>query len=427
MLILAVLPSIIQISESMTVAQENFETKSRNGLPHLSAVELASVGLVRKMGPLSRTDLAELLDLSRGSVTAIAGNLVELKVLTEVGHGKSEGGRRPKLLDINAGLGYIAGVDIGATSVDLALADFRGEILERRSESADVRDAPDQVLGRVNSFITDMLERQGATEKDLVGLGIGVPGPVQFPSGLLIEPPLMPAWDSFPIKDYLRRKFPQVNPAVDNDVNIMAMGEARVGGGKGIENFFYIKIGTGIGCGVIVRNEIYRGSDGTAGDVGHICVDYNGPICHCGNAGCLEVLAAGPAIAKRGMEAANKGDSKIMADRMEINNGKLTAKDVGSAAAAGDQAALRIIAESGKMIGGVLAGLVNFSNPRAIFIGGGVSKIGHHLLSTIRQATLRRATALSTRALIIDYSELGDDAGVYGAIWLAIENVFVSA
>ena len=409
----------------MTVAQDSLEMKSQNGLPSLSAVELTAVGLVRTMGPLSRTDLAELLDLSRGSVTAIAGNLVELNVLSEVGHRKSEGGRRPKLLDVNAGLGFIAGVDIGATSVDLALADFRGEILERRSEPADVRDAPNQVLDRVNELITNMLTEQGAVERDLVGLGIGVPGPVQFPSGLLIEPPLMPAWDSFPIKKYLRRKFPQVNPAVDNDVNIMAMGEARVGGGKGIENFFYIKIGTGIGCGVIARSESYRGCAGTAGDVGHICVDYNGPICHCGNSGCLEIMAAGPAIAKRGMGAAKNGESKIMAKGMEINNGKLTAKDVGNAAAAGDQAAIRIIAESGRMIGGVLAGLVNFYNPRAIFIGGGVTKIGHHLLSTIRQATLRRATSLSTRSLIIDYSNLGEDAGVYGAIWLAIENVFI--
>ncbi|MFV1949739.1 MAG: ROK family protein [Anaerolineales bacterium] len=411
----------------MTVGQETIVKKSSNGLPRLSSVELEAVNLVRKKGPLSRTDLAELLDLSRGSVTAIVGNLVELEVLTEVGHGKSEGGRRPRLLDINGKLGFIAGVDIGATSVDLALANFRGELLERRSEPADVRDAPERVLDRVNELITGMLEMQGATEKDLVGLGIGVPGPVQFPSGLLIEPPLMPAWDSFPIKDYLRRKFPQVNPAVDNDVNIMAMGEARVGGGKGIENFFYIKIGTGIGCGVIAKGDIYRGSDGTAGDVGHICVDYNGPICHCGNQGCLEVLAGGPAIARRGEQAALKGESVILAGRMEKQDGVLTPEDVGRAAADGDQAANRIIYESGRMIGGVLAGLVNFYNPRAIFIGGGVSKIGHNLLSTIRQATLKRATALSTKSLIIDYSELGEDAGVHGAIWLAIENVFVSA
>ncbi|MCK4791422.1 MAG: ROK family transcriptional regulator [Desulfobacteraceae bacterium] len=400
--------------------------KSSNGLPRLSAAELAAVDLVRKKGPLSRTAIAEYLEISRGSVTAIAGNLVDLNVLTEVGHGKSEGGRRPRLLDVNAELGYIAGVDIGATSVDLALADFQGSILERKAEPADVREEPDQVLDRIIDLIVEMLSSQGAEITDLVGLGIGVPGPVQFPAGLLIEPPLMPAWDSFPIKRFIRQRIPQINPVVDNDVNIMAIGEARVGGGKGLDNFFYIKIGTGIGCGVINNGHIYRGSDGTAGDVGHICVDYNGPICHCGNTGCLESMAAGPAIAQRGREAAESGESEIMAKRLELNRGELTSKDVGEAAAAGDQAANRIINESGRMIGGVLAGLVNFYNPRAIFIGGGVSNIGHQLLSTIRQATLRRATALSTSSLLIDYSKLGSDAGVHGAIWIAIENVFVS-
>jgi glucokinase-like ROK family protein len=408
----------------MSVAQERFLDTSRNGLPRLSAVELAAVGLVRTQGPLSRTDLAALLEISRASITTIAGNLLDLGVLSEVGHGKSEGGRRPQLLDINAGLGYLAGVDIGATSLDLALADFRGDILERMSEPADVRDEPAKVLDRVTEIIQEMLAKQGASDPDLVGIGIGVPGPVKYPSGLLIEPPLMPAWDSFPIKDYVRKTFPKINPAVDNDVNIMAIGESRIGGGKGIENLLYIKIGTGIGCGVISRGEIYRGSDGTAGDVGHICVDYNGPICHCGNPGCLEAMAAGPAIARRGQEAAVSGKSEFLAERLKDNGGTLSAEDVGEAAANGDRVANGIIADSGRLIGGVLAGLVNFYNPRAIFIGGGVSNIGHHLLSTIRQATLRRATALSTRDLKIDFSKLGDDAGVNGAIWLAIENVF---
>jgi glucokinase-like ROK family protein len=425
LLISVALPSKIQTSLFMTITQERLKDKSRNGLPKLAVAELAAVNLVRKQGPLSRTDLAELLDVSRASVTALAGNLVELNVLEEVGHGKSEGGRRPRLLDINAELGFIAGVDVGATSIDLALANFRGDILEKRSEPADVRKAPEQVLNRVSQLIVELLEKQGGKEEDLVGLGIGVPGPVHYPSGMLIKPPLMPAWDSFSIKGYLRKKFPQTNPAVDNDVNIMAIGEARAGGGKGIDNFFYIKIGTGIGCGVIAKGEIYRGSDGTAGDIGHICVDYNGPICHCGNPGCLEAVAAGPAIANRGKEAAMSGKSKILATLMDENNGTLTAKDVGRAAAAGDQSANMIIADSGRMIGGVLAGLVNFYNPRAIFIGGGVTNIGHHLLSTIRQAILKRATALSTRSLQIEYSKLKDNAGVHGAIWLAIENVFL--
>jgi predicted NBD/HSP70 family sugar kinase len=222
----------------------------------------------------------------------------------------------------------------------------------------------------------------------------------------------MPAWDGYPIKEAFREYFPVARVFVDNDVNIMAKGEQTAGSGQGLDNFLFIKIGTGIGCGIISDGKIYRGSDGCAGDVGHICVDYNGPICHCGNPGCLEIMAAGPAIAASGQAKALAGESPFLAQRLKENNGELTAIDVSDAAAAGDQAANEIVRNSGRLIGGVLAGLVNFFNPQAIFIGGGVSRIGLSHLSTIRQATLRRATALSTRRLRIEYSKLGDDAGI---------------
>lgn len=408
----------------MSDTQKRIVRGSENGLPKLSENEKATVWLLRKRGALSRTAIAELLDTSRASVTPIVSNLLEMNVLSEVGQGKSDGGRRPRLLDFNAGLGYIAGVDMGATSVDLALADFRGDILDRRSELADVRNKPDDLLHKINNLICEMLSERGAKENDLVGLGMGVPGPVQYPEGLLIRPPLMPAWDGFPIRDFIQNRFPVVHLMIDNDVNIMAIGEANVGGGVGLDNFFYIKIGTGIGCGIIVNREIYRGSDGCAGDVGHICIDYNGPTCHCGNTGCLEFLAAGPAIAENARLAAENGESELLAQRLKTTGGHLTSIDVGEIAALGDQVANKVIIESGRMIGGVLAGLVNFYNPKAIFIGGGVSNIGHQFLSTIRQATLRRATALSTQSLRIDYSKLGTDAGVHGAIWLALENAF---
>ena len=411
----------------MNVTLEPIISGSEKELPDLSGNERTVVGLILEHGSLSRTTIAELLDTSRASVTTLVGNLLEMDVLTEVGHAKSDGGRRPSLLDINPGLGYIAGVDMGATSVDLALADFSGTILDRRSEAADVRGEPEDLLCEINDLVSEMLVKQGADESNLVGLGMGVPGPVLYPTGLLIRPPLMPAWDGFPIKDFIRNRFPVVRPVIDNDVNIMAIGEARVGGGVGLDNFFYIKIGTGIGCGIIVNGEIYRGCDGCAGDVGHICVDYNGSICHRGNNGCLEFMATGPAIAENARLAAKNGQSELLAQRLENNQGHLTSIDVGEVAAAGDQAANKIIYESGRVIGGVLAGLVNFINPQAIFIGGGVSNIGHQLLSTIRQATLRRATALSTRSLRIDYSSLGSDAGIHGAIWLALENAFVLA
>ena len=389
----------------------------------LDALETAVVAAIRREGPLSRTDLAEHLDYSRASVTAIVGRMIAAGILTEAGEGKSAGGRRPWLLDINPDLGYVAGVDIGATSVDVALADFRGIILERTGELADVRARPEAFLDRVADLIDGLLARRGADPAQLVALGIGVPGPVEFAPGVLIAPPLMPLWEGFPIKAHMRRRFPRARVVVDNDVNIMAKGEQQAGAGRGLSSFLFVKIGTGIGCGIISHGEVYRGADGCAGDVGHICVDYNGPVCHCGNQGCLEIVAAGPALAAEARARAEAGESPFLAARL-AERGALTAEDVGDAAAAGDRAANEIIRRAGKVIGGVLATLVNFYNPEAIFIGGGVSGIGHALLSSIRQATLRRATALSTRHLRIEYSPLKEDAGVIGGIWLGLENVF---
>lgn len=411
----------------MTIAQREDLPQGERLLPELSENEWQAQVLIRNAGPLSRTELAGRLGVSRASVTAISASLLEAGVLVEVGQGKSEGGRPPMLLDVNSELGYIVGVDIGATSVDIALANFKGEVQERYAEPADVRVDPETMLGHICDLIDGLLERQGAAVEQVLGIGIGVPGPVYFPEGVLIAPPLMPMWEGYPIKQFVQQRFPLARPVVDNDVNIMALGEKRAGAGVGLDNFLFIKIGTGIGCGVIAHGEVYRGSDGCAGDVGHICVDYNGPICHCGNPGCLEYVAAGPAIAGKGRRVAESDQSEFLMRRLRENAGHLTAKDVGDAAAAGDRAANEIIRQSGKMIGGVLAGLVNFYNPRAIFIGGGVSRIGHQLLSAIRQATLRRATALSTRSLRIEYSRLGEDAGVIGAIWLALEQVFAPA
>ncbi|WP_374689331.1 ROK family protein [Promineifilum sp.] len=389
----------------------------------LEPLEAAIVAAIRGNGPLSRTDLSAHLDYSRASVTGIVGRMVGAGILAEVGEGKSAGGRRPFLLDINPDLGYVVGVDIGATSVDVALADFRGRILERIAQPADVRGRPDEFLGCVADLIGDLLARRGTASTAVMAVGVGVPGPVEFAPGVLIAPPLMPLWEGFPIKDFLRARFPMARVAVDNDVNIMARGECQAGAGKGLENFLFIKIGTGIGCGIITNGQVYHGADGAAGDVGHICVDYNGPVCHCGNQGCLEIMAAGPAIAARARARAEAGESDFLAARL-AERGMLSAVDVGDAAAAGDRAANEIIRQSGRMIGGVLATLVNFYNPEAVFIGGGVSQIGHVLLSSIRQATLRRATALSTRRLRIEYSRLGEDAGVIGGIWLALENAF---
>jgi glucokinase-like ROK family protein len=247
---------------------------------------------------------------------------------------------------------------------------------------------------------------------------------VDFSVGTLVSPPIMPGWDGYPIIQTIQQWFPSANIVVDKDVNVMALGESYQGAGKGVENLIFVKIGTGIGAGIICEGRIYRGSIGCAGDIGHIGVDKNGPLCHCGNRGCLEAVAAGPAIAERALKAAQAGRSPTLLVYYERNGNNLRAEDVGNASREGDALAIEIIRESGQYIGDVLAGLVNFYNPGMIVISGGVSYLGDLLLSSIRQTVLHRSLPLATRDLLIVFSEIGKDAGVIGAINLAMDNIF---
>lgn len=350
--------------------------------------------------------------------------MVEKGYLVEIGEGVSQGGRKPGLLRINSQLGYIAGIDIGATSMELALADVTGAVVRRISEPTDVHLQPESVLGRCRDLIIDLANAQGITLDQILGIGVGVPGPVDFARGVLVAPPLMPEWENFHIRDFFKEIFPSAYVIVDNDVNIMALGEQRAGDGAGIDHFIFVKIGTGIGAGVISNGKIHRGSDGSAGDIGHICVDKNGPLCSCGNTGCLEAMAAGPAISSKALEAARNGSSPTLSLMRESNGGILHPEDVNAACREGDQAALDIIRASGQMVGDVLASLVNFFNPSHIFIGGGIANFGNHLLVAIRRAVLQRSLPLATTHLSIKFSRMGADAGITGAITLAMDYLF---
>ncbi len=231
----------------------------------------------------------------------------------------------------------------------------------------------------------------------------------------------MPGWDGFPISLAFAGEY-EAPVFVDNDVNVMALGEHRDGVGKGEDNVLFVKIGTGIGGGIIADGHLQRGSQGCAGDIGHICADPDGPVCSCGNRGCLEAMAAGPAIAARAEECAKQGLSPVLrgiSDRRDA----LTAKDVGEAASLGDYQALQIIKDSGRLIGQVLAMLVSTLNPSLIVVGGGVANIGHSLLAEIRSVVYRRSLPLATRDLPIVLSELDQVAGVTGASVLAAEGV----
>jgi len=365
----------------------------------------------------SRHGMAERLGFSRSRANALIAGLIEQGLLAEAGPRASTGGRRPEQLQLHAELGVLLAVDIGATSLDVAVMQPDLTVLARHAEAIDVREGPGVVLARVRQRLRELLQARGIPARRVLGIGMGVPGPVNFEAGQLVNPPLMPGWDSFSIRDYLREDY-AAPVFVDNDVNLMALGELwRLQ--RGLSNFLVIKVGTGIGCGIVCHGEVYRGAAGSAGDVGHICVDQQGPRCHCGNVGCVEAMAAGPAIVRMAQAAAERGESPALAAVLRTQ-GRIEAIDVGHASRAGDVAANAIIQRAGSLIGQMLASVVNFFNPSHVFIGGGITQIGPLFLAAVRQSVYQRSLALSTRHLEIQYTPLGTDAGVTGAGVLAM-------
>jgi predicted NBD/HSP70 family sugar kinase len=190
-----------------------------------------------------------------------------------------------------------------------------------------------------------------------------------------------------------------------------------------VEDLLFVKIGTGIGCGIVVHGEVYRGADGCAGDIGHIQVESHGPVCACGNTGCLEALFGGAALARDAMAAARTGVSPALAERLKVN-GNVTAADVGEGAREGDPTCIGLIRDGGRRLGGVLASQVSFLNPSMIVIGGGLASLGHLLLAEVRSVVYRRSLPLATRNLPVVLSELGPRAGVAGAAVLASDLAF---
>ena len=384
------------------------------------------IELLRRDGEMTKSDLAIQTDFSRTKVTSCIDSLLNKQILVANDSTEYSGGRRSKSFRLNEKLGLVAGIEMGAIDFDLGVADFSGKLLAQRSEPAMIKDGPIPTLGHACSVLEQMLAELGMRPELVVAIGIGVPGPVDFAAGTVVSPPIMPGWDRYPIVESVQQWFPRANVVVDNDVNVMALGEVSRGAGRGLANVIAVKIGTGIGAGIICEGKIYRGSSGCAGDIGHICVDKDGPVCACGNKGCLEKIAGGAGIAERATLGARGGQSPNLLARYEKNGGRLRAEDVGEAALEGDEFAIEVVRDSGRQVGEVLAALVNFYNPDLIVIGGGVSKLGNLLLSSIRQSVFSRSLPLATRNLQIVFSGLGADSGILGAIGLGLNYVLMT-
>ncbi|GAA5145608.1 ROK family transcriptional regulator [Nocardioides marinquilinus] len=374
---------------------------------------------LRDHGPLSRTDLGDRLGVSRTTIGVEVARLADMGLAREAGPAQSRGGRRSTMVDLADDVRF-AGIAIGATGISVGITDGRLEVLETEQLPCDIRRGPEEVLGTALERVRRLLDKLGIERP--MGVGCGVPGPVDFWRGVSVAPPLMPGWDGYPVRDTVARELGC--PAVlDNDVNVMAMGEQHAGVARQARDLLFVKIGTGIGCGIVVDGQLYRGANGCAGDIGHIQVTPDGVQCACGNHGCLEALAGGAALARNATDAALDGRSAVLAELLD-EHGTLGAEALGVAVSRGDPAASVLLRECGQRVGQVIAGLVSFFNPGMIVIGGRVSLLGHALLAEIRGTVYQRSLPLATGSLPIVLSELPHCGGVIGAARLVSAEVF---
>lgn len=381
--------------------------------------------IIKEIGPLSRTEIVKQTGLSKSTVSVHTRKLLEMGLIKkekEKNGSVGSVGRNRQLLKFAKDNGYIIAIDLGATSLNVGLCNLDAEIIEMKMNDILVNNGPQKIMNKIDRLIAELLETNQLDQKKIFGIGMGVPGPVEFSKGLPVSPPIMPGWHLSPLKKILQEKY-NCPAFIDNDVNVMAVGEKHAGLAQDVANFIFIKIGTGIGAGIICENELYRGSKGCAGDIGHIGIEGEEELCPCGNRGCLEIVAAGPAIAKKAKAAAKNRESEIL---LKILNkkGDLTAEDVGQAVLKNDLAAVNIVKDSGQKIGQVAARLVNFYNPSLIIIGGGVAKIGNHLISAIKEEVLRRSTSLAVQDLRIELSQKNDEIAVIGAAAMAVNEIY---
>jgi glucokinase-like ROK family protein len=381
--------------------------------------------LVRSGAAKTRPEIGQMSGLGRTVVVQRVEQLLASGLLAEESYAPSTGGRPARELRFRSEAGSILMCDLGATSIAVGIADLSGVLLSSYEEASDIAAGPEEVLGRVEQLFDELLEGRSSSDPPVWGVGIGLPGPVEFATGRPISPPIMPGWDGYPVRKRFASRF-DVPVWVDNDVNLMALGELRLGLAQGEQDVVFLKIGTGIGAGLVSGGHLHRGAQGVAGDIGHVAVvDDGAVICRCGNTGCLEAVAGGAVLGKLATEAALDGRSPFLARRLAASEADaLQAKDLADAAQHGDTLAVQIFGRSGQYIGGVLATIVNFYNPSLVVLGGGVTAVGDLLLASIRQTVYRRSLPLATRDLRIARSALGDKSGLHGAAFVVIDELF---
>lgn len=378
---------------------------------------------VRKARSVTRPEIASSTGLSRTLATKYIDVALELNLLQSGEVGQSTGGRAPRLLNFNSHAGAILVAELGATGFNVAASDLNGNLLGNTFTRVEISEGPEAVLSMVESSFDGLVA--SLKIRNLWGIGIGVPGPVEFATGLPVSPPIMPGWDKFPVRERFSTRY-KAPVWVDNDVNLMALGEHALRNDPITNELIFVKIGSGIGAGILTHGQLHRGAQGCAGDIGHIALPSKENVqCRCGNLGCLEAVSGGLALIRDAEIATSNNKSDYLGTRKKTKR-RIDVQDVIEGSNNGDRWCVERVVKVGSDLGSVLATLVNFHNPSLIVLGGSVSAAGDKLLASIRETVLSRSLPLATRDLQIRISDFPIESGLVGAVEMVINELFSS-
>lgn len=372
------------------------------------------LALIRSGEAATRAQIMKVTGLSRSTVAQRLDALTAHGYIVPAATENSTGGRPPSAFQINRDAGVMLLAAIGAGAMQIAVCDMARTILARQSHKVAVADGPSVVLGAVAGHFDELLAQIERRREDVKGIGIGVPGPVEFAQGKVVRPPIMTGWDGYRVPDFFAGDY-QCPVVVDKDANLMALGEHR-GAWPDVTHMLFIKISTGIGTGLIMDGMLQRGAQGAAGDLGHLFVGNieaeHSEICRCGNGGCLEAYASGWAICRDLTAKGYKADN---------------VRDVANLAQNGNRDVVELLQKSGRLIGESVAVAVSLLNPSLVVLGGELALCQSYVLAAVRETVYRRSLPLATRNLQIATSKLGHDAGLMGAAQLVSDAIFAPA
>jgi len=314
---------------------------------------------------------------------------------------------------------HIIGIDLGGTNIKIGLLNLKAKIISKKSFETRNYKTRDALINKMVQEIRNLLAENNIDAKKVAGVGIGVPGLVDTAKGTVHYLVNIPGWIDVPLQNIIRRKL-KIDCFVDNDVNVMALGELYFGAAKGAKNILCITLGTGVGGGIIIDGKLYRGSSFSAGEIGHVGINEEGTKCNCGNRGCVETYVGANYIIRNAVDRLKSGEKSILTKLAGGNLKNITPSLINDAAKKDDRFAKKIWQEAGTHLGSALAGVVNLLNPEKIIIGGGISKTGKDLYDAIRKRINEKAMKVPAKIVKIERSKLGYDAGLVGAATLVL-------